>query len=121
MTQTGNGIVAHNVKKIGHLDLPGGGQVVVQGNTAYVGHIDPPDGTSIVDVSDLSRPKVLSTLEVPPETRFVVKGLFLFWLRLSRAGILVVRISSVLLFLRRSRGGVGRVRAHVDAAFPGSF
>ena len=68
MTQTGNGIVAHNVRKIGHLDLPGGGQVVVQGKTAYVGHIDPPDGTSIVDVSDLSRPKGLSTLKVPPET-----------------------------------------------------
>src|SRR5262245_52852312 len=68
MTQTANGIVAHNVRKIGHLDLPGGGQVVVQGKTAYVGHIDPPDGTSVVDVSDLSRPKVLSTLKVPPET-----------------------------------------------------
>jgi hypothetical protein len=68
MNQTSNGIVAHNLKRISHLDLPGGGQVVVQGNTAFVGHIDPPHGTSIVDVSDLAHPKILSMLEVPAET-----------------------------------------------------
>jgi hypothetical protein len=68
MKTTENGVVASNVRRIGRLDIPGGGQVVVQGKTAYVGHIDPPHGTSIVDVSDLSRPKILSTLEVPPET-----------------------------------------------------
>jgi antitoxin (DNA-binding transcriptional repressor) of toxin-antitoxin stability system len=68
MPPTGTGIVTHNVKKIGHLDTPGGGQVVVRGKPAYIGHIDPPYGTSIVDVSDLSRPRLLSLLEVPSET-----------------------------------------------------
>ncbi|MGH7828656.1 MAG: sigma-70 domain-containing protein [Candidatus Binatia bacterium] len=67
MAGSDNGVVAWNVKRIGHLDIPGGGQVVVQGRTAYVGHIDPPHGTSIVDVSDLAKPKILSTLEMPPD------------------------------------------------------
>ena len=65
MNSSANGAVALNVKKIGHLDIPGGGQVVVQGTRAFVGHMDPPHGTSVVDVADLSKPKVLSTLEVP--------------------------------------------------------
>ncbi|HWP56635.1 MAG TPA: hypothetical protein VNL14_01970 [Candidatus Acidoferrales bacterium] len=68
MNHESNGAVAHHVRRIGRLDIPGGGQVVVQGKTAYVGHIDPPNGTSIIDVSDLSRPRLLSMLEVPPET-----------------------------------------------------
>jgi hypothetical protein len=33
--------LARNVRRIGHLDLPGGGQVVVQGNHAIVGHMKP--------------------------------------------------------------------------------
>lgn len=68
MAADGNGAVALNVKRIGHLDTPGGGQVLVQGKTAFVGHIDPPHGTSIIDVSEPSHPRLLSTLEVPPET-----------------------------------------------------
>jgi hypothetical protein len=63
-----DGAVAYNVRRIGHLDIPGGGQVTVQGKTAFIGHIDPPHGTSIVDVADVSRPKLLCTLEVPPQT-----------------------------------------------------
>lgn len=42
----------HNLKHIGHLDLPGGGQVSVKEGIAYVGHMAPPIGTSIVDVSN---------------------------------------------------------------------
>jgi hypothetical protein len=68
MSDAQNGIVALNVRRLGHLDIPGGGQVTVQGKTAFVGHIDPPHGTSLVDVSDFSRPKILSALEVPPQT-----------------------------------------------------
>lgn len=63
-----NGVVAHNVKRIGHLDIPGGGQVVAQGTKAYIGHIDPPNGTSIVDISDPARPRLLCELKMPPET-----------------------------------------------------
>ena len=57
--------LAKNIKRIGHLDLPGGGQVVVQGNYAYVGHMKPPHGTTIIDVSDPARPKVAATIELP--------------------------------------------------------
>ncbi len=54
--------LARNVERLGHLDLPGGGQVVVQGDYAYVGHMKPPHGTSIVDVSDPRRPKVVAQI-----------------------------------------------------------
>lgn len=54
--------LAHNVRALGHLDLPGGGQVVVQGGLAFVGHMKPPHGTSIVDVSDPRHPKLLTTI-----------------------------------------------------------
>ena len=81
MAGEANGVVALNVKRIGHLDIPGGGQVVVQGNRAYVGHMDPPHGTSIVDVTDVSKPKILSTLEVADDNhshkvRVCVAGIF---------------------------------------------
>ena len=58
----------HNLKHIGHLDLPGGGQVSVKDGIAYVGHMAPPIGTSIVDVSNPKAPRVLAQLEVPPTT-----------------------------------------------------
>ena len=31
--------LAHNVRRLGHLDLAGAGQVTVVGSHAYVGHI----------------------------------------------------------------------------------
>lgn len=58
---------AKNVRRLGHLDLPGGGQVVVEEGMAYVGHLKPPLGTSIIDVSDPRNPRLLSQLEVPPD------------------------------------------------------
>jgi len=56
--------VAHNVKRIAHMDMPGGGQVIVDGDYAYVGHMAPPHGTSIIDVSDPKNPRVVSTIEL---------------------------------------------------------
>ncbi len=53
-----------NIKRISHLDLAGMGQVEVQGNYAYIGHMDPPNGTSIVDISDLKNPKVVSEIKL---------------------------------------------------------
>ncbi|MGH8635491.1 MAG: hypothetical protein ACRET7_15340, partial [Burkholderiales bacterium] len=50
--------LAHRVKRLAHLDLPGSGQVVVQGRYAFLGHMEPPHGTTIVDVSDPKRPRV---------------------------------------------------------------
>jgi hypothetical protein len=57
--------VADRVTRLGHLDLPGAGQIEVQGNYAYVGHMDRPNGTSIVDVSDPRQPKVVASIEPP--------------------------------------------------------
>ena len=55
MTGSEIGVVAHNVRRIGHLDIAGAGQVVVQDGRAYIGHIDPP------------KPRVLSNLSMPPD------------------------------------------------------
>lgn len=54
--------VAKNVRRIGHLDLPGGGQIMVRGDLAIVGYLDPPNGTAILDVSDPTRPQILSEI-----------------------------------------------------------
>ncbi len=56
---------ARNFKRVGYLRLPGGGQVVVDGSYAYVAHMSPPHGTSIVDVSDPARPRLVSQIRIP--------------------------------------------------------
>ena len=53
-----------NTSRLSHLDIPGGGQIVVQDGYAYVGHMKPPFGTSIIDVSDPCKPKIVSTIDV---------------------------------------------------------
>jgi len=50
---------------VGYLDLPGGGQIVVDGRYAYVGHMAPPHGTTILDVGDPAHPRVVAQLGVP--------------------------------------------------------
>jgi hypothetical protein len=54
--------LAKAMRRLGHLDLPGGGQVYVEGDYAFVGHMKPPHGTSIVDISNPRKPKVVCTL-----------------------------------------------------------
>lgn len=54
--------LARNMRRVGELDIPGGGQIVVQGHLAFVGHMKPPHGTSIIDVSDPSSPRLLTTI-----------------------------------------------------------
>ncbi len=58
---------ARGFTRIGHLDLPGGGQVVVEGRYAYVAHMSPPHGTSVVDVKDPAHPRLVSQLTVPDD------------------------------------------------------
>ncbi len=53
--------------RIGYLDLPGGGQVVVDRQHAYVGHMAAPYGTSIVDVADPTRPRLVAQVRVPED------------------------------------------------------
>ena len=61
-----NGALARNVRRIGHLDLPGAGQVTVAGHYAYVGHIPNKDnlGTSILDIADPTNPRLVATVNV---------------------------------------------------------
>ena len=56
--------LARNVRRLGHLDLPGAGQVTIAGSHAFVGHITNQDhlGTSIIEVSDPRRPRLVATI-----------------------------------------------------------
>ena len=65
-----NGALARNVRRLGHLDLPGAGQVTVAGNFAYVGHIPKKQnlGTSIVDISDPANPRLVATVTLDDPT-----------------------------------------------------
>jgi hypothetical protein len=56
--------LARNVRRLGHLDLAGGGQVTVRGSYAFVGHIPNPDhlGTSIIDIADPRNPRLVATI-----------------------------------------------------------
>ncbi len=58
--------LARNVTRLGHLDLPGAGQVFVAGSHAYIGHLPNKAGlgTSVVDVSDPRAPKVVAQIGV---------------------------------------------------------
>jgi hypothetical protein len=57
--------LAKNLRRVGRLDLPGGGQVTVADSHAFIGHMAPPHGTSIVDVSDPAQPRLVTTIELP--------------------------------------------------------
>src|SRR5712691_6801632 len=56
--------LAHKVRRLGHLDLAGAGQVTISGSHAFVGHIPGPHrlGTSIIDISDPRNPRVVATV-----------------------------------------------------------
>ncbi|HXZ21415.1 MAG TPA: RNA polymerase subunit sigma-70 [Pseudolabrys sp.] len=60
------GALARNVRRHGHLDLPGAGQVTVAGNYAYVGHLPNKEdlGTSIVDISDPKNPRLVASVKL---------------------------------------------------------
>ena len=62
--------LAHKVRRLGHLDLPGAGQVTVAGHHAYVGHIPNKEhlGTSIVDIADPRNPRVVATVTLDDPT-----------------------------------------------------
>ena len=54
-----------NIRHLSRMELPGGGQIVIQGTTAFVGHQVGPEGTTILDISDPRKPKVLSQIMSP--------------------------------------------------------
>jgi hypothetical protein len=51
-----------NIRHLCRIEIEGGGQIVIDGSYAYVGHQHRPHGTSILDISDPRKPKILSTL-----------------------------------------------------------
>ena len=53
------------LKQVAWLDCAGGGQVVLEGNFAYIGHMDAPHGTSVVDVRDPAKPKIVASIDIP--------------------------------------------------------
>lgn len=59
--------LSRNMRRLAHLDIEGGGEVVVRGSYAYVGHMKPPMGTSIIDVSDPANPEVVAHVAPPDE------------------------------------------------------
>ena len=63
---------ARGLVLVGHCDLGGKGdgmQIMRNGDTVYVGHMgDFGVGTSVVDVSDLTRPRLVAQLPVPERT-----------------------------------------------------
>ncbi|MDJ0638487.1 MAG: hypothetical protein QNJ20_06610 [Paracoccaceae bacterium] len=59
--------LARNIRRLGGLDIAGGGQIVVQDGYAFVGHMKPPMGTSIIDVRNPAEPKVVAHVDPPDE------------------------------------------------------
>ncbi|HTP96866.1 MAG TPA: hypothetical protein VMK05_13535 [Burkholderiales bacterium] len=70
MDGTSNPALAHNVKRIAHLDLPGAGQVYVAGDYAYIGHLPNKAGlgTSIVDIADPRKPRIVAQIDLGDPT-----------------------------------------------------
>ena len=64
MSKTDTGALAHKVRRLAHLDIPGAGQVTVAGRHAYIGHIPNKEqlGTTIVDIADPYNPRVVATV-----------------------------------------------------------
>ena len=64
------GALARRVRRLGHLDLPGAGQVTVSGRHAFVGHIPNKQnlGTSIVDIADPANPRLVATITLDDPT-----------------------------------------------------
>ena len=54
-----------NVRRVGQIDCPGGGQVWVEGDVLFIGHMRAPGGTSLYDVSDPRNPRQLARIEMP--------------------------------------------------------
>jgi hypothetical protein len=51
-----------NIRHLCRMEIAGGGQIVIEGNHAYIGHQHRPQGTTILDISDPRKPKILSTV-----------------------------------------------------------
>ena len=55
--------LSRNTRRLSHLDIEGGGQIVVSDGYAFLGHMKSPHGTSIVDISDPLKPRLCAHIE----------------------------------------------------------
>ena len=60
--------VCHGVREVGKIEVAGGGQVDVVGGYAYIGHMDAPDGTTVIDVRDPKKPKIVAEIKIPADS-----------------------------------------------------
>ncbi|GAB4072980.1 RNA polymerase subunit sigma-70 [Ancylobacter sonchi] len=58
-------LASANIRPLARLDLPGGGEVTIKDGVAFVGHMSPPDGTTILDIADPTRPRIVARLAPP--------------------------------------------------------
>ena len=58
--------LASNVTRLSEMEIPGAGQVYIQGQYAYLGHLTNKQGlgTSILDVSDPRKPRIVSQIQL---------------------------------------------------------
>jgi len=114
--------LARNVTRLGHLDLPGAGQVYVQGEYAYIGHLPNKNnlGTSIVDVSDPRKPRLVSQINLEDPTSHSHKARVIGDLMIvnsERNMTAIGRKADELPGLRaRLRGELGRDPDHAELA-----
>ena len=91
-----------NIRHLSRMELPGGGQIAIQGNYAYVGHQNGPEGTTILDISDPRKPRIVSRLMVPNELTHTHKA----------------RVVGDLMFTNSEhQPGSGRRNEFIDAGF----
>jgi hypothetical protein len=50
------------LRQVAYVDCKGGGQVVVRNGAAYVGHTEGPEATTVIDVRDRKKPKIVETI-----------------------------------------------------------
>src|SRR5436309_425432 len=105
--------LARNVRRLGHLDLPGAGQVTVAGRHAYVGHIPNKNhlGTSIIDIADPGNPRVVATITLDDHTSHSHKA------RVA-GDIMIVNHERYAYISTEMQGYIGNILVIYDIADP---
>ncbi|MGQ7793861.1 LVIVD repeat-containing protein [Faunimonas sp. B44] len=109
MTVHAQSPLAHRTRQIGHLDIPGGGQVVVRDGYAYVGHMKPPYGTSIIDVRDPKNPRIISQITLPNEDSHTHKVRVV-------GDVMITNVEENNRHLKRKGGNIPAAEAKLAAA-----